>query len=65
VVEKYGERNIYLTHGYEKDTRWKAARVIPVQCYGCGICVSSCPTKAITLRHQTDREISLGIGASL
>ncbi len=59
VVEKYAEKNIYVTHGYEKDFEWKAARVLPMQCYGCGICVSACPTKAITLKHLTDDEISI------
>ena len=62
VVEKYAEKNIYVTHGYEKDFQWKAARVLPMQCYGCGICVSACPTKAITLKHLTDDEISIQIG---
>jgi heterodisulfide reductase subunit A len=63
VVEPYAEKNIYSTGGYEGDFKWRAARVLPTQCYGCGICVSSCPTKAITLRHSTDAEISLQLGA--
>jgi heterodisulfide reductase subunit A-like polyferredoxin len=63
VVEKYAQKNIYVTGGYEKDFKWRAARVQPTQCYGCGICVSSCPTKAIALRHLTDAEIFLQIGA--
>ena len=64
VVEKYAEKNVYLTTGYEEDFKWSAARVLPTQCYGCGICVSSCLTKAITLKHQTDAEISLQMEAS-
>jgi len=26
-------------------------------CQGCGICVSECPAKAITLQHYTDAQI--------
>ena len=59
VVEQYADKNIYVTGGYGKEFKWRAARVLSPQCYGCGICVSSCPTKAITLKHQTDAEISL------
>ncbi|NIS63110.1 MAG: hypothetical protein GTO13_21165 [Proteobacteria bacterium] len=62
VVEQYAEKNIYVTNGYGKDLKWRAARVLSPQCYGCGICVSSCPTKAITLKHLTDAEISVQMG---
>ncbi len=63
VVERYAERNVYSTGECEKDVRWGAARILSRQCYGCGICVSSCPTKAITLKHLTDAEISLQLEA--
>lgn len=57
TVEKYGERNVYITHGAGRDTKWGAAKVDPASCYGCGICVAECPAKAITLRHLTDGQI--------
>jgi heterodisulfide reductase subunit A-like polyferredoxin len=63
VVEQYAEENIYFTGGYGKDFKWRAARVLTTQCYGCGICVSSCPTKAIILKHQTDAEVLLQVEA--
>ena len=56
-VEKYGERNIYMTSGTGGDTKWGAAKVDPASCYGCGICVAECPAKAITLHHLTDGQI--------
>jgi heterodisulfide reductase subunit A-like polyferredoxin len=37
--------------------KWGAAKVDPVACYGCGICVAECPARAITLRHLTDEQI--------
>jgi heterodisulfide reductase subunit A len=57
TVEKYGERNVYITSGTGKDTKWGAAKVDPASCYGCGICVAECPAKAITLQHLTDEQI--------
>jgi heterodisulfide reductase subunit A len=57
TVEKYGEKNVYLTAGAREETKWGAAKVDPASCYGCGICVAECPAKAITLRHSTDGQI--------
>ena len=57
TVEKYGERNVYITSGAVGETKWGAAKVDPASCYGCGICVAECPAKAITLRHLTDAQI--------
>jgi heterodisulfide reductase subunit A len=57
TVEKYGERNVYMTSGTGEETKWGAAKVDPASCYGCGICVAECPAKAITLRHLTDGQI--------
>jgi heterodisulfide reductase subunit A-like polyferredoxin len=57
TVEKYGERNVYVTSGTGEETKWGAAKVDPASCYGCGICVAECPAKAITLRHLTDEQI--------
>jgi len=57
TVEKYAEKNIYITPGIGEGVKWGAARVDPVACYGCGICVGECPAKAITLRHQPDELI--------
>jgi heterodisulfide reductase subunit A-like polyferredoxin len=57
TVEKYGERNVYITSGTGGETKWGAAKVDPASCYGCGICVAECPAKAITLQHLTDDQI--------
>jgi len=57
TVEKYGERNVYITSGTGQETKWGAAKVDPASCYGCGICVAECPAKAITLQHLTDAQI--------
>jgi len=62
TVEKYGERNVYVTSGTGKETRWGAAKVDPASCYGCGICVAECPAKAITLHHLTDGQIYAQMG---
>jgi len=57
TVEKYGDRNVYITSGTGGETKWGAAKVDPASCYGCGICVAECPAKAITLQHLTDAQI--------
>jgi heterodisulfide reductase subunit A-like polyferredoxin len=57
TVEKYGDRNVYITSGTGEETKWGAAKVDPASCYGCGICVAECPAKAITLQHLTDAQI--------
>jgi len=57
TVEKYGERNVYITSETGEGTKWGAAKVDPASCYGCGICVAECPAKAITLHHLTDAQI--------
>ncbi|HVP77544.1 MAG TPA: FAD-dependent oxidoreductase [Thermodesulfobacteriota bacterium] len=57
TVEKYGERNVYVTPGTGGDMKWGAAKVDPAACYGCGICVAECPARAITLHHLTDGQI--------
>jgi heterodisulfide reductase subunit A-like polyferredoxin len=57
TVEKYGERNVYITPGSGGEMKWGAAKVDPASCYGCGICVAECPAKAITLHHLTDAQI--------
>ncbi len=57
TVEKYGDKNVYLTAGAGEGTKWGAAKVDPASCYGCGICVAECPAKAITLHHSTDAQI--------
>jgi len=65
TVEKYAEKNIYVTPGIGEGVKWGAARVDPVACYGCGICVGECPAKAITLRHQPDELIYAQMGLSI
>ena len=62
TVEKYGERNVYMTSGTGGETKWGAAKVDPASCYGCGICVAECPAKAITLHHLTDAQIYAQMG---
>jgi heterodisulfide reductase subunit A-like polyferredoxin len=57
TIEKYGERNVYVTSGTGGEAKWGAAKVDPASCYGCGICVAECPAKAITLQHSTDAQI--------
>jgi len=34
-----------------------AAFIDPVKCQGCGVCVSECPAKAITMENFTDSQI--------
>jgi heterodisulfide reductase subunit A-like polyferredoxin len=62
TVEKYGERNVYVTSGTGGEVKWGAAIVDPASCYGCGICVAECPAKAITLQHLTDAQIYAQMG---
>jgi heterodisulfide reductase subunit A len=62
TVEKYAERNVYITSGTAVQTQWGAAKVDPVACYGCGICVAECPAKAITLHHETTEQIYAQMG---
>jgi heterodisulfide reductase subunit A-like polyferredoxin len=62
TVEKYGERNVYITPGAGRDKKWGAAKVDPASCYGCGICVAECPAKAIILHHLTDAQIYAQMG---
>ncbi len=64
-VEKYAEKNIYLTPGLKEGGKWGAAKVDPVACYGCGICVGECPAKAITLRHLRDEQIYVQMGLTI
>jgi heterodisulfide reductase subunit A-like polyferredoxin len=35
----------------------KKAVIEAAACQGCGVCVSECPAKAITLHHYTDAQI--------
>lgn len=62
TVEKYAEKNVYLTAGTGEGVKWGAAKVDPAACYGCGICVGECPAKAITLRHLTDQQVFTQMG---
>jgi heterodisulfide reductase subunit A-like polyferredoxin len=62
TVEKYGDKNVYITPGASEGTKWGAAKVDPASCYGCGICVAECPAKAITLHHLTDAQIYAQMG---
>lgn len=57
TIEKYGDRNVYITSETNKGMKWGAAKVDPASCYGCGICVAECPAKAITLQHLTSEQI--------
>jgi len=62
TVEKYAEKNVYITPGISDRTKWGAAKVDPVACFGCGICVGECPAKAITLHHEPDELIYAQMG---
>jgi heterodisulfide reductase subunit A-like polyferredoxin len=56
-VERYGERNVYITRGEKEGATWEAARVIVETCNGCGLCASECPAKAIQLVYYPDLEV--------
>jgi heterodisulfide reductase subunit A len=40
-----------------------AAWIDPARCQGCGTCTAECPATAIQLKHYTDAQISIGVGA--
>jgi len=42
-----------------------AAEIEVAECRGCGLCVAECPAKAIQLKHYTDAQIEVKIGALL
>ncbi len=39
------------------------AEIQQAECHGCGVCVSECPGKAISLQHFTDRQLIAKAGA--
>jgi heterodisulfide reductase subunit A2 len=39
------------------------AEINPALCQGCGVCVSECPAKAISLQHSTDEQLRAKIEA--
>jgi heterodisulfide reductase subunit A-like polyferredoxin len=40
-----------------------AAEIDVSKCQGCGVCVSECPGKAITLQHFTDKQVIAKVDA--
>ncbi len=56
-IERYGERNVYITKGVKEGSTWEAARVHVETCNGCGLCASECPAKAIQLIYYPDLEV--------
>ncbi len=56
-IERYGERNVYITRGAKDGASWEAARVVVETCNGCGLCASECPAKAIQLVYYPDLEV--------
>jgi heterodisulfide reductase subunit A len=40
-----------------------AAWIDPARCQGCGTCTAECPARAIQLKHFTDEEIRVAVGA--
>lgn len=45
-------------------TRYKS-RVLPVLCKGCGVCVGVCPVGAISLKHFTNKQLTVMIESYL
>ena len=41
------------------------AEVDQIQCFGCGLCVSTCPAEAITLKERKDYEEPVDTGMDL
>ncbi len=56
-IERYGERNVYITKGAKEGSTWEAAHVKVETCNGCGLCASECPAKAIQLVYYPDLEV--------
>ncbi len=56
-IERYGQRNVYITRGAKEGPTWEAARVKVETCNGCGLCASECPAKAIQLIYYPDLEV--------
>ncbi len=52
-----GKKNIYYVPYMDDGRSYEAAYVDPTSCWGCGICVSECPAKAIELVGMEDQEI--------
>ena len=44
-------------YGIPRIAEHSHAEIEPAECHGCGICVSECPGKAITLQHFTDDQL--------
>jgi heterodisulfide reductase subunit A len=40
-----------------KDGEKLTAEVIDAMCQGCGMCVPTCPTGAVKLRHYADEQV--------
>jgi heterodisulfide reductase subunit A-like polyferredoxin len=40
-----------------------AAWIDPARCQGCGTCTAECPARAIQLKHYSDDEIRVAVGA--
>jgi heterodisulfide reductase subunit A-like polyferredoxin len=42
-----------------------AAEIDVTKCQGCGVCVSECPAKAITLQHFSDKQVIAKVDAMM
>ena len=47
----------------EVEDGMKQAHNMPIQCTGCGVCVSVCPSGALSLKYATRRQVSSAIEA--
>ena len=45
-------------NAFEYDREKRLVRLNEVLCKGCGVCVAACPSKAISMKHYTDVQLS-------
>ncbi len=45
-------------NAFEYDSEKRLVKLNEVLCKGCGVCVAACPSKAISMKHYTDVQLS-------